>query len=274
MPKKYFDLYPLATIKLPKAPADDLDDVPAEGRALSKARRSDLEKITAAGKRKHAVRAYLASITFADAQFGRLLDTLETSDYADNTIVVFWSDHGWHLGEKRHWHKMTLWEEATRVPFLIAAPGQAKAGGRCERPVSLVDIYPTLIDLCGLAPKRELDGLSLAPLLRDPTAKRDRPAVMAYRRGQCAVRSQRWRYIRYGDGGEELYDHDADPNEWTNLAGRPEHKAVIADLARWIPKQLAPNAPSKNAYRFDPKTYSWIHKKTGKKTLGAVAAGQ
>jgi len=274
VPKKYFDLYPLATIKLPKAPADDLDDVPAEGRALSKARRSDLEKITAAGKRKHAVRAYLASITFADAQFGRLLDTLETSDYADNTIVVFWSDHGWHLGEKRHWHKMTLWEEATRVPFLIAAPGQAKAGGRCERPVSLVDIYPTLIDLCGLAPKRELDGLSLAPLLRDPTAKRDRPAVMAYRRGQCAVRSQRWRYIRYGDGGEELYDHDADPNEWTNLAGRPEHKAVIADLARWIPKQLAPNAPSKNAYRFDPKTYSWIHKKTGKKTLGAVAAGQ
>ena len=185
-------------------------------------------KVAGAGKIFH----HTAGITFADAQFGRLLDALKASDYADNTIVVFWSDHGWHLGEKRHWHKMTLWEEATRVPFLIAAPGVAKAGGRCERPVSLVDIYPTLIDLCRLTPKPELDGQSLAPLLRDPGAKRGRPAVTAYRRGQCAVRSQRWRYIRYADGGEELYDHAADPNEWTNLAGRAKYKAVIADLAR------------------------------------------
>ena len=270
VPRKYFDLYPLDEIKLPEVREDDLDDIPREGRALSKARRSDLEKITSAGKRKHAVQAYLASITFADAQFGRLLDALESSPHADNTIVVFWSDHGWHLGEKQHWHKMTLWEEATRVPLLIAAPGAAKAGARCDRPVSLVDIYPTLIDLCGLAAKPELDGQSLAGLLRDPGAKRDRPAVMVYRRGQCAVRSRRWRYIRYADGGEELYDHESDPNEWTNLAGRPEHKAVIADLARWIPKKPAPHAPSKGAYRFDPRTYSWVRKKTGKKTLGAA----
>lgn len=274
VPKKYFEMYPLDKIKLPEAPADDLDDIPKEGRALSKARRSDLDKIKAAGKHKHAVQAYLASITFSDAQFGRLLDALAKTRYADNTIVVFWSDHGWHLGEKRHWHKMTLWEEATRVPLLIAAPGAAKAGARCDRPVSLVDIYPTLIDLCGLAPKGELDGLSLAPLLRDPAAKRDRAAVMAYRRGQCAVRLQRWRYIRYSDGGEELYDHDSDPNEWTNLAGRADHKAVIARLARWIPKRFAPEAPRKSAYRFDHKTYSWVHKKTGRKTRGGARSGK
>ena len=274
VPKKYFDMYPLDEIKLPEAPKDDLDDIPKAGQALAKTRRSDLEKITAAGKHKHAVQAYLASITFADAQFGRLLDALEASDYADNTIIVFWSDHGWHLGEKQHWHKMTLWEAATRVPFLIAAPGAAKAGGRCDRPVSLVDIYPTLIDLCDLTPKPELDGRSVAPLLRDPDAKRDRPAVIAYQRGQCAVRSQRWRYIRYEDGGEELYDHDSDPNEWTNLAGRAKYKTVIADLARWIPKEFALSAPSKGTYRFDPKTYSWINKKTGKKTLGAAPGGK
>lgn len=270
VPKKYFDLYPLDQIKLPKAPKNDLDDIPKEGLALSKARRSDLEKIKSAGKRKHAVQAYLACITFADAQFGRLLDALEGSDYADNTIVVFWSDHGWHLGEKNHWHKMTLWEEATRVPFLIAAPGAAKAGARCDRPVGLIDIYPTLIDLCALRPKPELDGESLLALLKSPATERKRPALTVYKRGQCAVRSQRWRYIRYSDGGEELYDHDSDPNEWTNLAGRAKYKAVIADLARWIPKRLAPNAPSKSAYRFDPRTYSWVHKKTGKKTLGAA----
>jgi len=274
VPRKYFDLYPLDGIKLPEAPADDLDDIPAEGLALAKARRSDLEKITSAGKRKHAVQAYLASITFADAQFGRLLDALEGSAYAGNTVVVFWSDHGWHLGEKRHWHKMTLWEEATRVPLLIAAPGAAKAGGRCDRPVSLVDIYPTLIDLCGLKAKGELDGRSLAPLLRDLDAQRDRPAVIAYKLGQCAVRSQRWRYIRYENGGQELYDHESDPNEWTNLAGRAKYKAIIADLARWVPKQFAPDAPTKGAYRFDPKTYSWVHKKTGKKTLGTAPAGK
>ncbi|MDP6044684.1 MAG: sulfatase, partial [Phycisphaerae bacterium] len=264
-PKKYFDMYPLDKIKLPEIRDDDLDDIPPQGRALSKARRSDLEKITSAGKRVQAVQAYLASISFADAQFGRLLNALAKSPHVDNTIIVFWSDHGWHLGEKKHWHKMTLWEEATRVPFIIAAPGVSKPGGRCDRPVSLIDIYPTLIDLCGLKTKPELDGLSLADLLRDPSAKRTRPAVMAYRRGQFAVRWRQWRYIRYSDGGQELYDHDNDPNEWTNLANNAKYNAVIAELGRWIPKAPAANAPSKSAYSFDPETYSWVHKKTGKK---------
>jgi len=265
VPKKYFDLYPLEGIKPPEAPGDDLDDIPREGRSLSKARRSDLEKIERAGRKANAIQAYLASISFADAQFGRLLDALKKSPHADNTIVVFWSDHGWHLGEKAHWHKMTLWEEATRVPFIIAAPGVSTPGGRCGRPVSLIDIYPTLIDLCRLKPRGELDGQSLVDLLRDPNCKRARPAVTAYRRGQCAVRSQRWRYIRYSDGGRELYDHDNDPNEWTNLAGKPKYKSIIADLDRWIPKQLAPDAPSKGSYKFDPETYSWVVRKTGKR---------
>ena len=268
VPRKYFDLYPLDKIQLPLVREDDLDDIPTEGRQLSKTRRGDFEKIKHADKWKQAVQAYLASISFADAQVGRLLEALDQSPYAENTVIVFWSDHGWHLGEKNHWHKMTLWEEATRVPLIVVAPGVAKAGERCDRPVGLIDIYPTLIDLCGLKAKPELDGISLTPLLRHPDAAWSRPAVSQYKRGQCAVRSQRWRYIRYSDGTEELYDHDTDPHEWTNLAGDDKHRPVIAEHARWLPSTWAEHAPTKSAYQFDPQTYSWVHKKTGKTTYG------
>jgi arylsulfatase A-like enzyme len=200
VPRDYFDLYPLDKIRLPQVLRNDLDDIPAEGRQLSQARRGDFEKIQEANKWKQAVQAYLASISFADAQVGRLLEALHRTAFWENTIIVFWSDHGWHLGDKNHWHKMTLWEEATRVPLIIVAPGVAPAGGRCDRPVGLIDIYPTLIDLCGLKDKPELDGQSLTPLLRQPNATWSRPAITQYKRGQCAVRSQRWRYIRYSDG--------------------------------------------------------------------------
>jgi len=185
----------------------------------------------------------LASISFADAQVALILDALDNSDHVSNTIIVLWSDHGYHLGEKEHWEKFALWEKTNHVPFIIVAPGIARAGTRCERPVSLIDIYPTLIDLCGLDRKPELDGVSLAPLLKNPNAKWTRPALMTYMRGNHAIRDRRWRYIRYADGTEELYDHDNDPNEWYNVAADPANSRVINRLRRWLPTTEAPPAP-------------------------------
>jgi len=237
VPRRFFDLYDPGKIVLPDVPDDDLDDLPAPALKFAAERRKDFELIRTAGKWREAVRAYLASISFADAQVGRLLDALDASPYAANTIVVFWSDHGWHLGEKQHWHKMTLWERATRVPFIIAAPGHAPS--RCERAVNLVDLYPTLIELCGLPnASHPVDGQSLVPLLRDPNAPRDRPSVTEFLPGNAAVCDERYRYIRYHDGSEELYDRVHDPNEWTNLAA--SHEDVRKELAKWLPKSAAP----------------------------------
>ncbi len=261
VPQDYFDRYPLEKIKLPTVREDDLDDVPEEGRQLSRARRADFETIKAANRWREAVGAYLAAISFADAQLGRVIEALDASGLADETIVVLWSDHGWHLGEKNHWHKMTLWEEATRVPLIVIAPGVTEAGTECASPVSLVDLYPTLNDLCGLPRTPGLDGESLVRLLRNPEAKRSRPVVIEYQRGQCAVRSTDYRYIRYRDGSEELYDHRNDPNEWTNLADDPASQAVKSRLAESVTQDWAPSAPSKKAYVFDPETYSWTKKK-------------
>jgi len=166
---------------------------------------------------------------------GRVIDALDASPHRDDTIVVLWSDHGWHLGEKRHWRKFALWEDTTRVPLVFVVPGVTEAGGRCDRPVNLLDLYPTLVELCGLPAPSQLEGVSLSPLLRDPGAAWDRPSVTTYGSGNHAVRSQRWRYIRYADGSEELYDHDADPHEWRNLASSAEHASVKAELAAWLP---------------------------------------
>jgi len=259
-PRKYFDLYPPDRIALPAVREDDLDDVPPIGRAMARARRADFELVKESGKYGEAVQAYLASISFADALVGRLLDALDRSDYARNTVVLLWSDHGWHLGEKGAWHKRTLWERATHVPFFITAPGVTPPGTTCVRPVNLIDIYPTLIDLCGLEARPELDGLSLIPLLKNPTAKRQRPSLTTHERGNHALRTQRWRYIRYRDGTEELYDRESDPNEWTNLAEKPAYAAVKKDMARWLPKSDAPGVPTKGAYSFDPETYTWTAK--------------
>ena len=176
VPQPYFDQYPLDEVVLPKVREDDLEDVPNAGKAFAEARKKDLETILKADQYREAVQAYLASITYADAQLGRVLEALEDSGQADNTVVVLWSDHGWHLGEKGHWHKTTLWEEATRVPFIISAPGYEPA--RCSRPVSLVDLFPTLNELCGLRLDDAHDGESLVPLLEDPEASLDRVGVM------------------------------------------------------------------------------------------------
>jgi arylsulfatase A-like enzyme len=265
VPRKYFDLYPLDSIKLPEVEKDDLDDVPVAGRKMAEARLADFELVKKSGKYKEAVRAYLASISFADALVGLLLDALEKSSYSSNTIIVVWSDHGWHLGEKGTWHKQTLWERATHVPFFIVAPGVTQPGSKCDRPVNLIDIYPTLIDLCSLKAKPKLDGVSLGRFLKNPKAKWDRPSLITYERGNHAVRDQRWRYIRYNDGTEELYDCGSDPHEWTNLAKDPKYDPVKKELARWLPKSDAPPALIKSAYNFDPGSYSWTRKEKQRK---------
>jgi len=249
------NLYPLDDIRLPETRADDLDDVPPEGRTLSEARRADFERIKKAGKWTQAVQAYLACISFADAQIGRVLDALEASPYSGNTVIVFWSDHGWHLGEKNHWHKSTLWEEAARIPLIWAGPGIAN--GPCQQPVDTLCIYPTLLELCGLPPRDDLDGVSIVRLLRDPDARWERPAVTEFNRGQCAVRSQRYRYIRYSDGSEELYDHETDPREWNNVANDADFANIKQTLGRWVTKKWAEPAPRKRAYRFDRDSYTW-----------------
>jgi arylsulfatase A-like enzyme len=242
VPKKYFDMYPLEAIQLPPVKENALANIPPVGVKMAKAQ-GDHAAILKSGRWKEAVQAYLAAITFCDAMIGRLLEGLDRSDYADNTIIVLWSDHGWHLGEKEHWRKFALWEEATRSPLIYVVPGLTKAGSVCRRTVDYMATYPTLCDLCGLPIPKHVQGESIKPLLADPAAAWAKPAVTTYLYQNHAVRSERWRYIRYVDGGEELYDHDADPHEWTNLAADARFAGVKKDLARWLPAEnkLDPN---------------------------------
>jgi arylsulfatase A-like enzyme len=242
VPQKYYDMYPLEKITLPKVRDDDLADVPTAGVKMAKPQ-GDHGKMLKTGNWKHAVQAYLASITFADVQVGRVLDALEHSNYAKNTIVMLWGDHGWHLGEKHHWRKFSLWEEATRAPLMIKAPGVTQPGSLCHRTVDFISIYPTLAELCGLPLFDQLEGKSLLPLLKNPVAKWNRPALTSHGRNNHAIRTERWRYIRYADGSEELYDHSKDPMEWANLAGLSEYNGVKKELAAWLPKVNADNAP-------------------------------
>ncbi len=256
-PKQYFDLYP--NPKLPEVPANDLDDLPPMAKGFAASRRNEHERIVQEGKWPDAVRAYLASVSFADAMIGLMLDALEKSPHAKNTVIVFWSDNGWHLGEKQHWHKSTLWERATRVPLIIAGPGVNAAGAPRNQSVSLLDLYPTILELCGLPAKQENEGATLVPVLANAAA-RHRPAVTTHGPGNHAVRTERWRYIRYRDGTEELYDHTVDRHEYRNLAGDPQHRALKADLARHFPTTSAQAVPERSDYDFDFPTHTWKRK--------------
>ncbi len=246
VPQNYLDMYPLKDIVLPQVPEDDLNDVPLVGQQFmettSMAPMALHDWVVEADKWEEGVQAYLASVSFADAMVGQLLEALERSGRAENTIIVLWSDHGWHLGEKHRWRKQTLWEESTRVPLIIVAPGVTTAGTRSDRVVSLIDIFPTLLDLTGIDAPGHLEGVSLTPLLREPDARWDRAAISTFEVGNHAVRSERYRYIRYSTGSEELYDHEVDPGEWTNLATDPEYTAVKTELAKWLPQTDAPDA--------------------------------
>ncbi|MEM9158837.1 MAG: sulfatase-like hydrolase/transferase, partial [Verrucomicrobiota bacterium] len=165
--------------------------------------------------------AYLASVSFVDHCVGVVLDALKTSPHADNTLILLWSDHGFHLGEKQHWAKRTLWEESTKVPLLIAGPG-IDSGDACSEAVSLLYIYPTLVELCNLSENPHLEGLSLVPQLEDSVSPRERPAITSSYFGNHSICSRDWRLIVYEDGAMELYDHRSDPDEFENLARDPE----------------------------------------------------
>jgi arylsulfatase A-like enzyme len=236
VPQKYYDMHPLAEIELPPVKADDLADIPPEGVKMAH-KSGDHARVIASGRWKEAVQAYLAAISYLDGQVGRVLDALEKSAYRDNTIICLWGDHGWHLGEKEHWRKFALWEEATRAPFIWVVPGVTKPGGVCARPVDFMSIYPTLCDLAGIAKPAHVTGHDIRPLLADPQAAWTTPALTTHGINNHAIRTERWRYIRYADGGEELYDHSNDPYEWTNLAAKPEHAALRKELAAFLPKE-------------------------------------
>ncbi len=242
-PKKYFDAHPLDQIQLPKVLDTDLGDVPAGGLKMAKAQ-GDHKKITDAGLWKEAVQAYLACCTYMDAQLGRLLDALEQSGQADNTIIILWSDHGWSHGQKQHWRKFSLWERDCRVVFMMSVPGMTPRDARCERTVNLIDIYPTVIDVYGLPAKKGLEGNALTALLRNPNATWNHPSLTTHGRNNHSIRTEKWRYIRYKDGGEELYDHDADPLEWRNLAKDAKYAQVREELAAQLPRVNAPDAAS------------------------------
>ncbi len=237
-PSEYFDEHPLADVELPTILASDLDDVPQVAQRHVRAANNYEAMIRKHNALQSATRGYLATVTFADAMIGRILRALASSQYNDNTIVVLFSDHGYHIGEKQKYHKSTLWEESTRVPLIIRSPGVGTSGTVSTRAVSLIDLYPTLAELASLSSPADLDGESLVPLLNDPDALRSTPA-MTTRQGQHhSVRTDRWRYIRYGDGSEELYDHASDPMEWKNLAADATHEATRQRLAAQLDRML------------------------------------
>lgn len=243
VPKKWYDQFPLESIELPPHRADDLDDVPPAGVKMA-GPQGDHAKMVASGRWKEAVQAYLATVAFCDSQVGRLLDALEKSPHRDNTIVCLWSDHGWSLGEKSHWRKFALWEEPTRTVFVWKVPGVTTAGSVCERTIDYGHIYPTVCELTGLPRPAHLDGESFAKLLKDPTAPWDRPAITTHGRKNHTVRSEGWRYIRYANGEEELYDESADPLEYRNVAGLSEFADRKAALVKWLPQTDAPDLPA------------------------------
>ncbi len=239
VPPKYFKPFPLDEIILPKVPDDDLDDIPAAGKRMAR-EAGDHRSVLGKGQWKTAVQAYLASIYYTDTQVGRLLDALDASPHKDNTIICFWTDHGWHLGEKKHWRKFSLWEESARTPLIFVAPGVTRPDQRCGQPVNLLDIYPTLNALCGLPEKKGLEGNNLLPLLKNVEAPFHPVSVTTHGRDNHGIRSKHFRLIHYADGSEELYDHRKDSGEWTNLAANPEYAAMVERMRKWLPEVNVP----------------------------------
>ncbi len=262
-PQKYFDLYDPEKIDLPPYKEDDLDDLPAHVRKRFTNRGRIHKELEELGAVREAVRGYLAAVSYGDAMLGRVLDALEKSPHKDNTVIVAWSDHGFHHGEKGQWGKHTLWERTSHVPFLWAGQGVAR-NATVGASVSLIDMYATFVDLCGLPRPDGLEGTSLAPVLGDPSKAADRTVLLPHmERGSYAVMNAEWRYIHYADGGEELYNVRDDPHEWTNLAGDPAYDEVKRRMRDAAPKRFAPQATSRRALRLviDGDTFHWERKK-------------
>ena len=271
VPQKYLDMYPLDSIVKPPVKEGDLDDLPERGKELALDRTTVYTNALEKGVYKNALQGYLASTTYVDTQMGRVLDALAASPYKDNTIVILWSDHGFHLGEKFHWQKGTLWEEGTHSLLSIKVPGMTKEKQICHQIVSLLDLYPTLNDLCGLPkPPQTLSGKSLTPLLKDVKHPWDNIAVSGYTFQKpnldesdvfLSVRTPDFRYINYGDGTEELYHKSQDPNEWTNLAKNPEYQEQLEKHRALLPKPVKPTAPKVREKKTDDQKKSKKEKK-------------
>lgn len=254
--QKWFDLYPSDQLILPPMQRDDRNDTPMFSWYLNwdlpEPRLSWCESVD---QWRPLVRAYLACISFVDSQVGRVIDALDENGYADNTIIVLWSDHGYHLGEKLITGKNTLWERSTHVPLIFSGPGIEK-NAVCNQPVELLDIYPTLNDFLGLPQVDGLEGHSLVPQLMDSNAVRPWPAITSHNQGNHTVRTERWRFIQYADGTEEFYDMHNDPQEFDNIVGDSQYASIVAEHRRWLPKVDVPPAPG-SAHRiltYDPST--------------------
>jgi len=255
---QWFERLPDARVQLPPIKRDDRADVPPFAWYLHwKLPEPRLDWMEQTGQLRPFVRAYLASTTYVDSEVGRLLSALAASPRASRTIVVLWSDNGYHLGEKGITGKNSLWERSTHVPLMFAGPGIAR--GVSTQPVELLDMYPTLAELARLPPVADLEGHSLVPQLRNARAARPWPAITTHNQGNHAVRTERWRYIRYADGSEELYDMRSDPNEWTNLAHDPRYQSVLAEHRRWLPKVDPPPVPGSRSRILvrDGNGWSW-----------------
>jgi arylsulfatase A-like enzyme len=242
VPQKWFDMFPLDSIKLPPYNKNDFDDIPDMGRRVADVpMMPTTEELIKNGQWKDVIQAYSACLAFVDAQVGKVLEALEESQYANNTIVVLWSDHGYHLGEKNRFAKQSLWERDTRT-VLIFKYIDSKGGKICEKPVQLVDMYPTLLEMCNLPSYNLADGHSLMKLIHHPGKRWKNAALSFYGEGNVAVRNDRYRLIQYEDGSLELYDLQTDPNEWTNLAGNLKYQKVTRHLKRYIPQEWASNS--------------------------------
>ena len=251
-PQKWLDLFPLVDIKLPPVLMNDLSDVPETSRRmheLPKYPNLDFLRKNEDEQFRKCVRAYLACIAFVDHQVGRVLDALDQGPHAEDTTIILFSDHGYHIGEKDRVSKHSLWEESTRVP-LVVVPAKSQAadfgekGKTCLKPVGLIDLYPTMLEMCGLPANEKNEGMSLVPLLRDPSQEWRFAVLTTYARENHALRSERFRYLRMEDGSEEFYDHRTDPNEWTNLAGKKKYAKEIKEFRSALPENDAPYHPS------------------------------
>lgn len=243
-PKRFHDLYPLESVKLPPVIPDDLKDLSRAGQdyALIPTTSGKHSSVVKYGQWKNAVSSYLATVTFIDELIGQLMQGLDSSPHAQNTWIVLWSDHGWHLGEKEHWGKATGWYRATRVPLMIVSPKSCSPKGfqpglECTKPVNLIDLFPTVAGMAGIPQKAGLEGQNLLPLVADPRAEWPDHTLTTFARGCHAISTERWRYILYSDGSAELYDRKADPHEFHNLIGNPKHSKVVTQLASHIPEE-------------------------------------
>ena len=251
VPQKWFDLYPLEDIETPPYKSDDLNDIPNVGMQINDLpMMPSTEWAKETGNWKKIVQAYLACISYVDYELGRVLDALESSKYADNTVIVLWSDHGYRLGEKGTFAKHALWETATKAPLIFAGPNLPK-DKKIDAPVEMLSIYPTLLELSGLPAYKRNEGVSLVTMMQKGEGIEEAKAITTFGMNNHAIKKDGFRYIQYEDGTQELYDHSVDPNEWKNEASNPKYTGKIEELKTYLPKENS-KWDEESKYTFQP----------------------